>query len=764
MIRYALIILIILIIIPARGQYQVTGTIIDESERPVPYATIAFDLIALGQGTEGAFSDEAGKFKMHLQPGTYTITVRTLGFKPLVLDSTTIDRSIDLGTWTLEADAIALKEIVIRGERTYVQNDLGKKTLFIGEDLANSGANAIDALESLPSVTTNVEGEVSVRGSQNVIIYVNGRETRRDPKTLRFVAADALQKIELITNPSAKYDAEGVAGIINLVYSKKKSTKLEGFGTLSAPYRASGGINAGISTAKFSYHLNLSGRDSKYKFRNEQLREAPEDNLRYYRTTIQGGGDGATRNLSTGITFEPDSTASVSVEANYLRWDDRDQENQQSLFLYPNDSLSLDLTNSKKEIEDEISFTISAEKDFANDHSLQLQITGGGENEINESRFNRRNLDVTDTPIGIGVQNSIESESQRYLQVKADYRHEINETFSLEGGVVSDYYNFNVNQTLDFYSADTQIRNFFDIEVEKYGSYVLAENSFANLEYQIGLRHEYFISNTVDEFTDSTFRQTFNNLFPSFVIRHELGNPTQTIGLSLSRRIKRPTFWEMSPFFSYVDPLNLRRGNPFLQPEIANQLELNYANTIGDFTIDLTAFRRITRQVIQRFSSQLSDEQVLVSYENLGVRNDDGLEWGLTYDLTNAVSLETSGSGYRTVYKESDEMVFYQRRWNWQWRSRARFKFKHGLIADIFHRFRGRTYGVQSVGISQSHLGLSIQQPFNRERGSITLAIRDITDARVFGSNLQTEEFQLHSRYKWQTRVASLTIRYKFIE
>ncbi len=746
------------------AQFQVSGTILDEYGKPIPFATIGFEELNETQAPIGDFSSVDGSFILKLEEGIYRLEIHMLGYASMKQDSIKVNQSIDLGIIKLETEVVELDEVVVRAERSYIQNELGKKTLYIGNDLASSGASATLALESLPSVSSNASGDISVRGSQNVIIYVNGRETKRDPKSLRFISADALKKIELITNPSAKYDAEGVAGIINIVYSSQKSTKLEIFGTLSAPYRSSGGINTSVSTDKLSYYLNMSQRDSRNEFRNSQIRSSPGDSLTRYENLISGVGTGSTRNISTGISFEPDTSSSFNLEMNYFRWDDRADEFQSNQFSYRNRVLEVDLVNATREVEDELSFSLSSEKKFSNGRNLQVQVTAGGEDEINEATFNREQVDISETPISIGAQNSNETEGQRYLQGKLDYTHPMVNSRSIEAGLVSDYFNFNVNQALSFYDDGQGVQNLFQVQMTKYGGYFLFEDKLKNLEYQVGMRYEHFRSNTTDQASDSTFQQTFRNLFPSLQLQHTLGRKDHTIGFNFTRRINRPSFWEMSPFFSYVDPLNLRRGNPFLKPEFANLFEVGYSNALGQWTMDVTFFRRATENVIQRFSSQLGEEQLFLSFENVGLRNDDGVEWSFTYDLSDAISFENTGTSYRTFFSETSEPIFFQQRWNWDFRTRARIKLGEDWRMDLIQHYRGPRYNIQSVSITQNYFHFTVQRTFSKKRGTIVLALRDITDNRVFGSDLQGEDFRLSSRYKWQTQVSTLTLRYKFIQ
>lgn len=746
------------------AQVKISGTVLDEEEKPLPYVTIAFQSLTISTRLEGSFSSETGQFELSLPPDRYHVIFQMIGFQNHEMKEVIIDSELDLGKVMLKTAVTQLEEVVVRAERSYLESDLGKKTLYIGSDLANSGSTAINALESLPSVTTTVQGNVNVRGSENVIIYINGRETKRDPKSLQFISADALQKIELITNPSAKFDAEGVAGIINLVYTKEKSTKLDVFMSLSAPFRVSGGLNGSLSTDKFSLYVNASERFSRYETRDDQLRLAPEEDLARYENRTNSTGEGETREITVGISFEPDTSFSLAFEMNYLRWDEDGTRDQQTLFNYLSGATdAIELRNDWLEVEDELSFTLSSEKKFENDGSLQLQLTTGGEDEINRTAFNTEGTDLSATPIQQSVRRSDETEDQRYYQTKLDYSKSILKKVRLEAGFVTDFFKLNVNQDLSFFESEA-IANRFQIDMSKYAGYVLLEDKRKRFEYALGIRYENFESESIEMSTDSTFTQRFQNVFPSVQWQYRLGGQGHSLGFNFTRRINRPGFWEVSPFLSYNDPLNLETGNPFLKPEFGYLYELTYSRTLGKLAMDLTAFRRTTENVIQRFTETLNADQLLVSYQNFGVRNDDGMEWSTSFDISDRLVIESSGSGYRTIFQDQSELIFFQRRWNWQVRLKQQIRLKNGWGIDFVEYYRTNRYNAQSVSLGQYYLNVSVQKSFKDKRGTATLSLRDAFNSRIFGTEIIGEGFDLVNNYKFQTQVLTLSLRYKLVK
>ena len=209
------------------AQHYISGQLFNQEGQPLEFASIV--LYPIGDSTyiRGAITSQSGVFKFeNLAPGSYQLVVQMLGFEDFG-QQVNLSSNVVLEAIKLKEETNFLNEIEVVAERSYLESRLGKKVLRIGQDLSNTGSNVLEALERIPSITTTERGGVQIRGSENVIIYINGKETKRKSSTLQFISADVLDRIEVITNPSAKYDAEGVAGIINLVYKKGENDKIE---------------------------------------------------------------------------------------------------------------------------------------------------------------------------------------------------------------------------------------------------------------------------------------------------------------------------------------------------------------------------------------------------------------------------------------------------------------------------------------------------------------------------------------------------------
>ncbi len=383
------------------GQVSISGKVTDaQSGKPIPFSTVALFHPTDSTLIDGTIADDSGLFSIkEITPGTYRLLVRSIGYEDFVKPKLDLSYDLDLGILPLKESVQSLDAVVVSGERSSVETRLGMKVLNIGNDLSTAGATVTEALELLPSVS-------NIRGSSNVIIYINGKETRRDSKSLQYLSASAIKRVEVITNPSAKYDAGGVGGIINLVFKKDSDAdfKMEAFMGVTDPYRLAGGLNTQVSSQKLTGYLNASFRRANNDNVSQQIRtNQTQDPLRY-ENYIFAEGKGRTANVTAGLTYDIDTSFSLNFEYNYWRWLDPEDRYQTNTFSFADGSENaLSIVNTGRELEDEMSLSFSLDKEWSKERSLKLLFNGGGEVEDNEAFYNLRGEDLTGTPLELTI-------------------------------------------------------------------------------------------------------------------------------------------------------------------------------------------------------------------------------------------------------------------------------------------------------------------------------------------------------------------------
>jgi outer membrane receptor protein involved in Fe transport len=565
---------------------QITGQIIDDAQLGLPAASVALyqdDKLVTGTST-----NNQGNFTLEAPAGTYRLEVSFISFKKYRQTITLkADTPLKLGTLELEPAAANLEAVTVEAEASMMQFEQDKRIFNVGKDLANIGSNASDILDNIPSVSVDVEGQVSLRGSQNVRILVNGKPSGligSDPAAaLRQLQGNMIERIEVITNPSARYDAEGEAGIINIVLKKQDQAGLNGSFNVQAGYPDLYGVGASLNYRKnkLNWFTNISvdyNRAPGGGFSNQQFFFSDTGySFERTRDQLRGGIDatlrfGADYSISESQTLTTSFLYSPSRDNNVvdLQYRDFTQGNELIQTVNRNDN----------ETETEATFegTLSWVKQFKNkDHKWTADLRYTGEIDRERSTITEDTLGRS----GIFRQDVNNLEDQRSILVQTDYIRPFGENKSFETGarltlrtINNDYALSNYTESGNLNPVDSFTNAFTFIE-NVYAAYAIYNGQFSKkFTYQGGLRAEYTdITTKLD--SGGTNQRDYLNLFPSAFLTYKF-NPRNDIQASYSRRISRPGFWTLAPFFSFSDNRNFYSGNPDVNPEFTDSYELGY--------------------------------------------------------------------------------------------------------------------------------------------------------------------------------------------
>jgi len=751
------------------GQNSLSGKIIDAKTNPMAFAAITAYPVTDSTKISASISSENGTFSiLDLQLATYIVVVQTLGFQEytaqILVDGETVIPSIKL----LE-EATVLDEVVVLAKKSVLENRLGKKILRIGEDLSTTGSSALEAMDRIPSVTTTRQGGIQIRGSSDVIIYINGKETTRDGRTLQNIPAEVLEKIEVITNPSAKYDAEGVAGIVNIVYkkSKKKALKVDAIFNASLPEGLSGGLNASFNKKTISFYMNAMMSYEKSKDAEDTKRINTLGELSRYQNKLNSNILSKRRNLEGGINYQPDSTLAVDFEINYSRWNDAIQNLQANNWQYRNglDDQFLSNTSQRKELEDEVTLALSLTKDFSTTKKLKLLVNVSGEDEENSSRFEDLVLEEIPLETQGFLRSSDERESQRLWQGKFDYETPFFGFGTFETGLKLDVIEYDIFQSVVFQDAAVAIpNNVFTVTQNKYALYALHKKAFESFEYGLGLRMEHFSSNGFQQANEQSFTQKNTQVFPSIQWLYHIEKGAQSLGFAYSKRINRPRFFDVNPYVSFSDPLNLETGNPDLKPELASLVELSYHLQFRDFTTDLTGYYRQTKNVIQDLIETVGTNQTLQSRANFDKRTNRGIEAQIEYDPKGIFKSYATFNMRYSTFKDAANRLAFNNTTAWRLRVNQQLKFENNWTIGLSQNYRAPTFEPQSKVEAEFYLDFNLAKKFINGKGSISLNVRDIFQSRNFTRLIQGVDFNIRERYTWQSRSITLGLRYTILE
>lgn len=774
-------------IISYSQNYTLTGKVTDSQDRPLEYATISIQDPATYTELSGGITDANGNFAVEVEGGNHILYIESFmgsTYEKLI----DVTQNQNLGTFKLEENAaVALEGVTITGNNQTYRMELDKKVYNLSQDIMAKGSSLSDALQNVPSVQVDGEGNVSLRGNENVRILIDGKPSSlvgiSDPATaLQSLPADVVERIEIVTNPSARYEAEGTAGIINIILKKGK---LQGFngsinvnGGIPTSYGAAANLN--YRTGKWNLFTNLSYRYA------EREREGNSYTTRFNSEGIPRYEDmdrEATRindgyNIMLGTEYYLDPRNTFTLSGNYRFGKN---ENLSDIFYNDYDS-NLNLTNSSLRTEREKEDDFSIEGNFNYKHefldpghelSIDARVTYSEEQEDGDLR------EIGD--LVNSTERSFSSEFQNRVIISADYVYPFGEKGRLELGARGE-----MESTLTDFKVDSlgnsgwlskpEFSNRTDYRQNVYAAYAQYGQGFGNFSFFAGLRMENSDITVKSILNESVTRKNYVDFFPSLFLNYEFLNEDQ-LHVSYSRRIRRPRGWDLIPFTSYSNNRNMFMGNPDLNPQYTDSYELSYVAKIGKFMVTPNIYYSNTTDNIQRYQS-INELGVLITRPiNVGTEERYGGDLTFTYrpwrwwNIMGNVNL----FGYRTKGEYTDSYInpttgaeittttnFDGDGFSWFGRLNNSFTLPANFSAQISGFYRGGMKSAQSERKPMYGVDLSISKDLFNDNATITASVRDLFNTRGFEMESWGDDFYLESYNRWGVRSINVTFTYRF--
>ena len=774
-----------------RPKAIIKGKVIDGTNgEPLDYATITILSKKDSALVTGGITDEKGTFTIETKMGQYFAQIDFLAFQTKTVSTIPLGKEqfvADLGTIALAADAHTLGEVEVRAEKSQMQMSLDKRVFNVGKDLANTGASAEDILDNVPSVEVDVEGNVSLRGSGNVRILIDGKPSglvgADNANGLRSLPSNLIDKVEVITNPSARYEAEGMTGIINIVLKKDKKKGVNGSFDVTTGYPANYGVgvNMNFRREKVNFFVNygLSYRENNGGGLTYQERYRDDLTLIQDQTRNHNRG-GWSNSLRFGADYFINKYNTLTGSFLYRKSD----EDNLSTIIYKDyfntatfDDLQEVTNRTDNEIENEkaIQYALNYKKTFdKKGQELTATVQYEEDSETEGSDYLERYFDRNNTPIDrpdlLQESNNAESEKQYLFQI--DYVNPISKEGKFELGLRSsirdirnDYevneFDDNISQPLlDF--RGNPLSNNFKYDEDIHAAYAIYGDKKGKFSYQFGLRGEY--SQVVTELieTNELNDRNYFNLFPSAFFNYEFSEKN-AIQLSYSRRIQRPRFWYLNPFFTFSDARNQRTGNPNLDPELTHSTELGFINYFDKGTITSSAYYRYSEGTISRSVRTVLDDQTTLSRpENLKDEHAYGLEFTVSYTPYKWWRINSDLNFFRAITDGSNISEDLKAD-TYTMRGRATSRMTFWKEVDMQLRFSYRAPRATPQGRSKaiSSIDLAANTDVLKGKGTLTLSVRDIFNTRKYRSETFLDDFYSDSEFQWRTRTATLTFNYR---
>ena len=761
---------------------KIVGSLVDSmTNLPVEFATVAIRRPGAEKDINGSISDDRGNFKItELKLGKYDVVVSFIGYATRTVQNielTPQKPDADIGTLMLVTDNVILDEVEVVGQAAVIENKVDRIVYNADKDNSTRGGDATDVLQKVPLLSVDMDGNISLRGSQNIQILVNGKPSGMFSSNvgdaLKMIPADQIKSVEVITTPTAKYDAEGSGGIVNIITKKKSIDGFSGSVNTSVGNRQNNG-NLSLSIAKGRFGLNGSGgffysvpQDAPTSF----LREDFIDNQ--VRSLTQKGITENSRlgfRGQAGAFYDINAYNSINTNINFRGFSFDRIGYSDAIFSDP----ILDLSQSYRLINDgrtgrngfdwNTDYTKKFEKkdqelvfafQLSGDNSDNNTLTGT-ESDIFELQRDERNFN--------------DGKNREYT-FQVDYTHPFSEAFKLEVGgksilrrIESDsrYLVFNFDES--DYLIDNLRSNLFNYNQDVIAGYTsLTVNIDKNYSLIAGVRYEHTTIEGFFEEGENPFNNQYDNLVPSIIISRKFKN-FSSLKLSFVQRLQRPSLANINPFIDLSDTRNISFGNPSLAPELTNQFDLGFTTFIKGSILNTSVYYRRTTDAIERFLTINESGISETTFRNLGVQDNVGANMFTSVPITKRWTLRGSFDiNWFTIESTIPEVDISNNGVQYRIFGNSSLSFKKGLKIDMFGFFNSPRPSLQGTFPSFSMYALGISQEVFKKRGSIGIRlVSPFQEFLAFKTELEGENFVQTNTFNVPFRSIGANFSYRF--
>jgi ferric enterobactin receptor len=766
----------------------ITGTIIDKSTQSgVEFASVSIMRADDNTIIGGGLTDQTGNFTIDSRPGKCILVVEFLGFDKITrpLDVRPGLAKMEIGSIEISPSAQLLEQVEVTAEKSETVFALDKKIFNVGQDLANRGGTAVDLLDNVPSVTVDVEGNVSLRGSGNVRILIDGKPSGLVGLTgsggLKSIPANLIERVEVITNPSAKYEAEGMTGIINIVLRKDSKKGLNGSFEVSGgyPWTSSASANLNYRFKKVNFFGNYNLNYGKGPSKGYNYTEVYRGDTTFSTYTNRKGDRLRLSNsvrLGTEIYIDEKQTLTMSGLYRYSR-----SENTAPIRYYDDvfnqgESRGKDLVQrqnylSRVETELETAPTYEGSIDYIkrfnkNGKELRALFQYTSNPEVEKSDYTIQNFVDNLAQGNLDKQRADNTEEQSSKIFQVDYTHP-SVKGKFETGVRASIRDIGNQYLVEDFLGDAWKRvdglsNHFIYDENVYAAYAIYGQKIKQFSYQGGLRYEYSDINTRLLETGQINPRKYSNLFPSGSINYAFKGENQ-LQLSYSRRIQRPRFMELNPFFTFADIINFFTGNPNLNPEFTNSFEFNHIKYWKKGNFGSTIFWRHTTDIIQRVTQLQPDGTNLTLPLNLSTGDNMGIEFLYAYEPIKWLRIDGNLNLFRQIIEGSYEgRDLGADSYSWFARVGGRATFWKNADLQLRLNYRAPVDIPQGRQFAQYVVDLAFSKDFlKNNEATFTLAWRDIFNQRRRNSEVFGEGFYQRNDFQFRRSPIVATFAYR---
>jgi len=771
------------ILTAADTKWQITGTIVEhQTEELIPYATIALYHKSDNTLVTGTMSNDDGVFIIEkISEGDYYLKFSFMGYKDYSIDFITLNESeqlINIGKIYLEPNMEALTEISLTAKNAAIKSSVDKQVLNVSSNLLATGGTAVDALRLSPSIQIGSDGDVKLRGSTKYIVLINGKPTTLNSEdVLQQTPANNISKIEVITNPSVKYNAEGGAGIINIILKKNVASGFNGIvnASIGSKSKYSSDANFNLNKEKISYSIGFDWRDYTTTADNNYYRTLQLVDTISYATMFQ---DRKIIEGNLGFRFGLDYNPSENDNLTYS-------------FHTGNTTTEVDVranTSGKTvpvntDVYSRNTFYYNAKPTFfTNNLGYTKTLNDKGSNlafntyysYIDYKTYNDQVLADADADYNIidpqpYLQNIENNNNSHDVRVDVDYTNVFSENKSLETGLSYHLYNRFLNVSYSYFDYDTNdwvdntdYTDKYNFDETIYSAYANFNSDFWGLQTSFGLRLEYMDRLLKKQGNGKTYEYDKLNVFPGISVLKTI-NENQSVKFALTNRINRPDEYMMNPFPMFEDDYFVSVGNPYLIPETVRNMELGYTFSKGNNMFSSNLYYRQTSDKIEQKLTINEEDKILVMFHNDAEDKTFGLELMANVEVTNWWTINANANLFNyNISANIDGVKNSRSAFSWSSQLVNSFNITETTSFQMISAYSSETVRSQGELSDYFFVDAALKQEFLNGRISMSLQLKDVFQSLNYKLTTETENMYLLGDFINESPIFLFNISYKF--
>lgn len=757
-------------------QGTIQGTVIDSYDnKPLEYTNIVLYSKRTDQMVTGTITNKQGKFKLEkLTPGMFKLELTYIGYEKLVVDSVKLtprQKNLDVGIVYIKRSAFSTEAVNVTAEKQAIQYKIDKKVINVDQESTTISGTATDVLRNTPSVTVDIEGNVSLRGSTNFTVLIDGKPTILEPsEALEQLPASTIENIEIITNPSAKYDPEGTSGIINIVMKKNKLAGLSGAINANVGLDEKYGGDVKVNYRSSNYSIDFGADYNKRSFPGTRY---SEDLTTYNNNTTSLIKDGSSERTRTSYGMQLGFNYTLNDKNNFsigARYGDRERDGIEDIMITERKSIdnsenSYISKGDRNRGGDFYRLNFDYQHKFdGNDHKIDLQLQRSNRDFEEADKTELVDLDGS---IVEGYLNREEGPSDNY-RLKLDYVMPLGENGKIEAGAHTQKNESDeINNSYQYDSATGEyvyfdmFSNASDYERNIHSLYGLYKGESNSFGYQFGLRAE-LTDRKISVKDKGEFTIDRWDYFPTVHFSYEIEKKTQLMA-SYTRRIVRPRGWYLEPFETYYDAYNIRSGNPDLEPQYINSMEAGINKFTDWFSFSTEVYYRILENKIERIRSVYGENLIYHTFENVGKSYSFGAEFMFKFEPLSFWSLTTMGNVFR--YEQDGELdghEFNNENTNWNARFNNDFKISESTKLQLNFWLDSPRKTAQGERKGFFVANAALRHEFVKKKFFATLQLRDLFGGFKHEFESYGPGFSSYNEFSRKSPMVTLTFSYRF--